>query len=289
MSDKPERDFKGIWIPKELWFDQSLTPLQKMLIAEIDSLSKGPSGCTADNAYLAKFFGVSEGTMANMITDLRKLKRVETLSFDGRNRVLRVIPNESSLHGKHEPCFHEKGEDSLHGNHESLLRSDNKEDNKGEVVVKKKGKKVDMEPLLLESETGIKPFPFMDLPEFKTAWAAFKKSRKKKLDQYTEATILKRIAERPQFAMTVVRTMLEFSWESFEWEWDKLASRIAKSPAHTQPKKDPSAGWERYPEFIATHPAEKARKDYPHWKNAASNPIIKSQFERWLKTGSYDL
>lgn len=65
-----------------------------MLIAEIDSLSKNGEGCFASNAYLAEFFSVKEGTMADMLTDLRKLNRIENTSFNGRQRAIRIKNHE---------------------------------------------------------------------------------------------------------------------------------------------------------------------------------------------------
>ena len=32
------RDFKGVWIPKEIWLRKDLNALDKMIFAEIDSL-----------------------------------------------------------------------------------------------------------------------------------------------------------------------------------------------------------------------------------------------------------
>ena len=65
------RGFKGIWIPKEIWQCTDLSPLEKCLLAEINSLDKG-KGCRASNKYLAKFCQISESRLANMLTELRK-------------------------------------------------------------------------------------------------------------------------------------------------------------------------------------------------------------------------
>ena len=35
---KPERDFKGIWIPKEIWLSEQLSLVEKVLFVEIHSL-----------------------------------------------------------------------------------------------------------------------------------------------------------------------------------------------------------------------------------------------------------
>ena len=41
MRTTAERDFKGVWIPKEVWLDERLSMLDKGIFAEIDSLDKG--------------------------------------------------------------------------------------------------------------------------------------------------------------------------------------------------------------------------------------------------------
>jgi hypothetical protein len=36
--EKSERNFKGIWISKEIWLDKKLKLIQKLFYAKIDSL-----------------------------------------------------------------------------------------------------------------------------------------------------------------------------------------------------------------------------------------------------------
>ena len=85
---EPSRKFKGVWIERSLWLNKNLSWLEKCVIAEIDSLSTLENPCTASNEYLAMMFDVSEGRMANIISKLRKLKWLQTDSFDGRRRTL---------------------------------------------------------------------------------------------------------------------------------------------------------------------------------------------------------
>ena len=63
------RDFKGIWIPKEIWLDKNLTVHEKLFLAEIDSLDNS-EGCFASNAYFADFFGVSKDRVKQIISSL---------------------------------------------------------------------------------------------------------------------------------------------------------------------------------------------------------------------------
>lgn len=92
-----KRDFKGVWIPKHIWLNADLSAIEKILLAEIDSLDNDPGrGCFASNEYFGKFIGVSEGRAANIISDLKKRGFLEQVFWDGRNRGLRLC--ESRLH-----------------------------------------------------------------------------------------------------------------------------------------------------------------------------------------------
>lgn len=59
------RDFKGVWIPKDIWLSDDLTLQEKAFLAEIDSLDN-EEGCFASNQYFADFFGVSK-TRASLV------------------------------------------------------------------------------------------------------------------------------------------------------------------------------------------------------------------------------
>lgn len=85
-----ERDFKGVWIPKEIWLDDRLTALEKVILAEIDSLdTDGFGGCIASNEYLAEFCQCSANKVALAVSKLKELGYIELVSFDGRLRKLR--------------------------------------------------------------------------------------------------------------------------------------------------------------------------------------------------------
>ena len=95
QDKEPKRRFEGIWIPKEIWLDRSLSVYARMLLAEISSLhDEEMGGCFASNKYLADLLGLSAGGIANLLVDLRKRGFLETVSFDGRRRAMRV-----TLHG----------------------------------------------------------------------------------------------------------------------------------------------------------------------------------------------
>ena len=63
------RDFKGVWIPKEVWLNPELKIMEKLFLVEIDSLD-GAQGCFASNAHFAEFFDISKGRCTQIIKSL---------------------------------------------------------------------------------------------------------------------------------------------------------------------------------------------------------------------------
>ena len=82
------RDFKGVWIPKEIWLNENLTMIEKVILIEIDSLDN-EEHCSAGNDYLAQFCQCSEWKVSAAIKKLQELGYIEVISFDGRRRKLR--------------------------------------------------------------------------------------------------------------------------------------------------------------------------------------------------------
>lgn len=86
------RDFKGVWIPKEIWLNEELTLLEKIIFVEIDSLDN-ENHCVAGNEYFATFCNCSESKVSKAIKKLKDLNMIEEVSFDGRHRKIRVVKN----------------------------------------------------------------------------------------------------------------------------------------------------------------------------------------------------
>lgn len=85
------RDFKGVWIPAEYWFDPNLTMMEIMFITEIDSLDRG-EGCFASNNHFADFFGVTPGRASQIVKSLEKKGYIEvTYERNGKQVVRRLI------------------------------------------------------------------------------------------------------------------------------------------------------------------------------------------------------
>ena len=107
------RDFKGVWIDKEIYLNEELSWTEKILLIEIDSLDNDiEKGCFASNEYLGNFLGVAASTVANLVSKLKKLGYINQVFFDGRNRGLRVIKGVRKVnqnYDKSEGSFHENG------------------------------------------------------------------------------------------------------------------------------------------------------------------------------------
>lgn len=84
-----ERQFKGVWIDKEVWLDKRLNALEKVILTEIDSLDAEETGCYASNKYLSEFCQCSETKISTAISKLIELDYIYVKSFDGRIRVLK--------------------------------------------------------------------------------------------------------------------------------------------------------------------------------------------------------
>ena len=91
-----KRDFKGIWIPKEIWLNEDLSIMEKLFLIEIDSLDN-EEGCYASNEHFSNFFGLSKNRCTEIIKSLEKkgLISIELQREPGKKniskRIIRVI------------------------------------------------------------------------------------------------------------------------------------------------------------------------------------------------------
>ena len=97
------RDFKGVWIPKEIWLNKDLTIMEKLFLVEIDSLDND-KGCFASNAHFAEFFGITKGRCTQIIKSLEKKGLVTIkLEREGKNvskRIIKVVRKLNTLVSK---------------------------------------------------------------------------------------------------------------------------------------------------------------------------------------------
>jgi len=87
---KLKRNFKGIWMPKEIYLCKDLSWLERILLAEVNSLDDG-TGCYAGNKYFAEFLGCGIKNIERMKTRLRGLGFIIDRGFNGRRNLISTI------------------------------------------------------------------------------------------------------------------------------------------------------------------------------------------------------
>jgi hypothetical protein len=87
--ERHERDFKGVWIPRDIWLSEQLSIMEKVLFVEIHSLDN-ERGCFASNAYFAEFFQVSARQIIRYLASLRKHGFVTVSVRNQNERVIRT-------------------------------------------------------------------------------------------------------------------------------------------------------------------------------------------------------
>jgi len=86
------REWSGTFIPEDVFSIKNLTWTQKILFNEIrdEQYHDGHKGCYFSNQYFANLLNVSQATISNGISKLKKLGLIEIESFDGRKRCIKM-------------------------------------------------------------------------------------------------------------------------------------------------------------------------------------------------------
>lgn len=150
------RDWKGIWIPREVWEDRRLTWYDKIILMEIDSFTQRDQPCFVSDRHLSEFVGIAERTVRKSLSNLVELGLVERAGFDGRKRFLRSL-----LPGNSAPTAAQPGTVCLPARHEEPKKKTNTE-TKEQIV-----------------------YPW-DSEEFVQIWTVWKEDRReRKIKRYT--------------------------------------------------------------------------------------------------------
>jgi len=89
---KISRDFKGLWIPREIWLHPRLSLQAKSLWAEIHSLhNRDVGGCFASDEYFEEFMQIKRSRLHEIYKELYDEGLLIKVSFDGRRTIRRVI------------------------------------------------------------------------------------------------------------------------------------------------------------------------------------------------------
>ena len=106
-----ERNFKGVWIPAEIWLDARLTLVEKALYAEIDSFTGNEKTFHKTNETIQSEYGISRPTVSKSIKNLKSLGYIQA-TFDGRMRHLTVQADRKIFTGRGKD-FYEQQEKNL--------------------------------------------------------------------------------------------------------------------------------------------------------------------------------
>ena len=86
-------NFKGVFIPADIFLIKDLSLAEKILIVTILGLDNG-GGCYASNEYLSRFVQITPTSCSGIISNLKKSGLLfEPKKFDGRKRYLSVNTN----------------------------------------------------------------------------------------------------------------------------------------------------------------------------------------------------
>ena len=80
-----DRQFKGVWIPAEVWLDNRLTLVEKALLAEIDSFTGNGKTFHKCNDTIQTEYGISRNTISRALRKLEALDFID-VNFNGRTR-----------------------------------------------------------------------------------------------------------------------------------------------------------------------------------------------------------
>ncbi len=175
-----ERDFKGVWIPKEIWLNKELSMLEKVLLIEIGSLDT-ETHCTAGNDYFAQFCNCGIATITRAITHLKDLGYIKEFPYDGRVRKLGLIKMISQTNQNDDELNISNISNNINNtNKQNKLIEDNEDAN---YNIKKKSEKIKW---FVESYNSI----CQSLPKCVRLTDKRRKDIKKIMDKYSEEEIL---------------------------------------------------------------------------------------------------
>jgi len=164
-----ERDFKGIWIPKEVWLNKELKIIEKLFLVEIDSLDN-EYGCFASNKYFSEFFGITKGRCSQVITKLKE-KGLIDIRFEKEGKV--IIKRIIKVVNKLNKVFNKSSEGYLENDKDNNTIYNNTNNN----IRFKKPKILDIENYCLERKNKIDAERFFNYYESK-GWMVGKNKMK---------------------------------------------------------------------------------------------------------------
>lgn len=200
-----ERQFKGVWIPSEIFEDINLSPLCKILWADIDSFSGNGFVFYKSNQAIAKQYAVSERTVTRALSQLEGLGHITMKVVGGRRREIT-----SSWRGRVDNMSTQTRQNGEAGSPKwrgSIDKMSTK-NNKGDTTPKTNN----VEEVKLPWYTA----------NFGWAWEEWKREKKDRKEKYTvraQKMALKRLVElsgdNEAKAIEIINQSLANSWKGF--------------------------------------------------------------------------
>jgi hypothetical protein len=77
------RGFKGVWLCAAIYESQELSPVEKLLLAEIDALTTDANACYASNAHFSNRLGITVTRVDHLLgkTYSSRLYRADVLRW----------------------------------------------------------------------------------------------------------------------------------------------------------------------------------------------------------------
>ena len=99
-----QREFKGVWIPKEVWLNQELSLTEKALLAEIDSFTGEGKAFYKSNETIQEEYKVSRPTISKSLKKLEGMGFIK-IEFDGRRRKVTYQADRKNFTGRGKDSF----------------------------------------------------------------------------------------------------------------------------------------------------------------------------------------
>lgn len=109
--EEVHREFRGIWIPREIWLNTDLSFQEKLLLVEIDSLESEEKGCFATNKHFVEFFGLNASRVSQIIQNLFKKGYIKIdYDYKGKEIIARhIFVNRGYVNLLKGVCYFSKG------------------------------------------------------------------------------------------------------------------------------------------------------------------------------------
>jgi Mn-dependent DtxR family transcriptional regulator len=186
-----EREFLGVWIPKNIYLHKGLTPTEKLLLAEITSFAKNGI-CFASNEHFSDFLGVSKKHVSRLVTNLSRMGLINvqitykegTKEVDKRLITPMRIEEDTPTHSGVDPLHIQEDTPTHLGDQPPRIDAYYKEQSKSTLKEQVKDKKIN------KKENS----PVLDR-EFDSLWKLYprKIGKKKAFDAYKKARKIKKI------------------------------------------------------------------------------------------------